>query len=114
MIIGKRPTDDTFGNDMDIHLFTRRALPRDALSIIDPSILFEETCQEENNDDKVKSGEDHKEIVPRWKVECLVSIMRIGLTCSLRAPSERTSMSVVVNELQAIKSSYLKGTLKVL
>ncbi|XP_038904391.1 probable LRR receptor-like serine/threonine-protein kinase At3g47570 [Benincasa hispida] len=113
MIIGKRPTDDIFCNDVDIHLFITMALPQDALSIIDSSILFEETCQEEDNKDKIqviaiKSGEDHREIVPRWMEECLVSIMRIGLACSSRVPSERTSMNIVVNELQAIKNSYLE------
>lgn len=45
MIIGKRPTEDAFGNGVDIHLFTTIALPHDALGIIDPSILSEETHQ---------------------------------------------------------------------
>ncbi|CAK9323345.1 unnamed protein product [Citrullus colocynthis] len=110
MIIGKRPTDNTFGNDVDIHLFTTRALSQDALSIIDSSILFEETRHEEDMVQviAIKSEEDQREIIPRWMEECVISIMKIGLTCSLKAPSERTSMNIVVNNLQAIKSSYLE------
>ena len=113
MIIGKRPIDDTFDNGVDIHLFTATMLPHEALGIIDPSIVFEETHQEEETNDEMQkiaivSEQDCKEIVPRWMEECLVSIMRIGLSCSLREPRERMAMDVVVNELQAIKSSYLK------
>lgn len=113
MIIGKRPTDDTFGHGVDIHLFATMGLSRDALGIIDHSMLSVEIDQEEESEDKIQeiaamSEEQHRNIIPRYVEECLVSMMRIGLSCSLRAPRERTPMNVVVNELQAIKSSYLE------
>lgn len=114
MITGKRPTDDIFSNSVDIHLFTAMALPQDAWRIIDPSILFEETRREGDIEEEIQemaimSEEDCRETMPRWMEECLISMMKIGLSCSLRAPSERTSsMNDVVNELQAIKSTYLK------
>ncbi|KGN58770.1 putative receptor-like protein kinase At3g47110 [Cucumis sativus] len=113
MLIGKRPTDDTFGHGVDIHLFATMELSRDALGIIDHSMLLVETDQKEEREDNIQeiatmSEEQHRKIIPRYVEECLVSMMRIGLSCSLRAPRERTPMNVIVNELQAIKSSYLK------
>ncbi|CAK9323344.1 unnamed protein product [Citrullus colocynthis] len=112
MIIGKRPTNDTFNNNVDIHLFTTMALPQNALGIIDPLVLFEERHEEENeyiHVKAIKSGNDDRELVPRWMEECLVSIMKIWLACSMKVPRERaSSINVVVNELQAIKNSYLE------
>ncbi|XP_022158000.1 probable LRR receptor-like serine/threonine-protein kinase At3g47570 [Momordica charantia] len=42
MIIGRRPTDDTFGDGVDIHMFAEVALLDDALNIVDPYLLYEE------------------------------------------------------------------------
>lgn len=56
----------------------------------------------------IMSEKDHKNIILKWTEECVTSIMRIGLSWSLRAHKERMPMNVVVTELQAIKSSYLK------
>ncbi|XP_038905806.1 putative receptor-like protein kinase At3g47110 [Benincasa hispida] len=114
MITGKRPTNDMFSNGMDIHLFTTMALRQDAWGIIDPYILFEEIHREEGTGEEIQeiaklSKEHRRKIMPRWMEECLISIMKIGLSCSMRTPSERTlSMNVVVNELLAIKRSCVK------
>ncbi|XP_023539713.1 putative receptor-like protein kinase At3g47110 [Cucurbita pepo subsp. pepo] len=116
MIIGKRPTDSAFHSGVDIHMFTSMALSHGALAIIDPYLLYEETrCQEEEKEDRIQEiaimmGEDNhgRETVPRWMEECVVSIMRIGLSCSSTVPRERTSMNMVVDELQKIRSCYLK------
>ncbi|XP_038905071.1 probable LRR receptor-like serine/threonine-protein kinase At3g47570 [Benincasa hispida] len=112
--IGRRPTDNLFGDGVDIHLFTAMALPHGVLDIIDPFLLSEVSCQqEEENEEKIQtvaimSGEDRREIEQRRMEEYLVSVMRIGLSCSLTTPRERMSMNIVVNKLQTIKSSYLK------
>lgn len=115
MFIGKRPTDNMFGDGVDIRLFATMALPHGGLDIVDPSLLAQASCQEEEegNEDKIQtitvvSEEDEREVKQRRKEECVVSVMRIGLSCSSTTPTERMSMNVVVNKLQAIKSSYLK------
>ncbi|XP_022983359.1 putative receptor-like protein kinase At3g47110 [Cucurbita maxima] len=115
MIIGKRPTDDMFGNGVGIHLLSRMAVPQDAMAILDPCMLPEETREEEEKEERIeemviRSAEDGTERVPRWMEECVVSMLRIGISCSCIAPADRMSMNVVINELQAIKSSYLKFT----
>lgn len=114
MIIGRRPTDDTFGDGVDIHMFAEMALLDDALNIVDPYLLYEEVQQQEEDNEymmqeiMIMGKEDCRNVVPRWMEECLISAMRIGLICSSRTPRERKSMDVVVNELQTIRSSYLK------
>lgn len=114
-MIGKRPTDNMFCSGVDIHMFTSMSLSHRAFDIIDPYLLFEETRhQEEENEDVIQeitlTGEDdcRREVQPRWIEEYLITIMRIGLSCSSTSPKERTSMNVVANELHAIRSSYLK------
>ncbi|XP_023528721.1 putative receptor-like protein kinase At3g47110 [Cucurbita pepo subsp. pepo] len=113
MFIGKRPTDNMFSDGVDIHLFTAMALPHGALDIVDPYLLSQQTCQQEQGEEKIQekaimSEEDHTKIEQRRMEECVASILRIGLSCSSRTPRERMSMSVVVNKLQTIKSSFLK------
>lgn len=115
MMIGKGPTDDMFGNGVGIHLLSRMAVPQDAMAILDPCMLPEETREEEEKEERIEemvimSEEDGTERVPRWMEECVVSMLRIGISCSCIAPADRMSMNVVINELQAIKSSYLKFT----
>lgn len=113
MFIGKRPTDNMFSDGVDIHLFTAMALPHGALDIVDPYLLSQQTCQQGQGEEKIQeraimSEEDHTKIEQRRMEECVASILRIGLSCSSRTPRERMSMSVVVNKLQTIKSSFLK------
>lgn len=113
MITGKRPTDEVFGDGVDIHLYIAMALPQHALDIIDPSLLFEETRQQEKeNEDKIQEiaimgEEDGREIEQRSMEECVISVMKIGLSCSSTTPRERMPMKIVVNKLQACRSSYL-------
>ncbi|XP_022934467.1 probable LRR receptor-like serine/threonine-protein kinase At3g47570 [Cucurbita moschata] len=112
MIIGKRPTDDMFGDGGNIHELATVALCQDMLAIVDPS-LFEESFQQEQNEDTIQeiaimSEEDRKRFVPRWMEECVISATKIGLSCSSPVPGERTPINVVINELQSIKNSYLK------
>ena len=39
---------------------------------------------------------------------CLISVLRIGLSCSTTSWDERVSMNVVVNEMNAIRDTFLK------
>ncbi|KAK1572495.1 hypothetical protein Q3G72_033606 [Acer saccharum] len=39
--------------------------------------------------------------------ECLISLVRIGVTCSTETPNERMGISEIVMELKAIKQGFL-------
>lgn len=83
--------DDMFGNGVGIHLLSRMAVPQDAMAILDPCMLPEETREEEEKEERIEemvimSEEDGTERVPRWMEECVVSMLRIGISCSCIAP----------------------------
>lgn len=86
MFTGKRPTDNVFKNDLTLHILVESALPDQVLEIVDPRILSE-----------------HK---PRsWLKDNLVSVLRIGVACSMESPRDRMQIQDVVNALCKIKKS---------
>ncbi|XP_061372394.1 putative receptor-like protein kinase At3g47110 [Gastrolobium bilobum] len=108
---GKRPTDEAFEGGMGIHQFISMALPNHVMDIIDPSLLvFEQNCGEEDQE-----FEEEKAIRRNYEIEakdkgfmedCIVSLMQIGVSCSVTLPNERLPMVAVVNKLHAIKNLY--------
>ncbi|KAB2622250.1 LRR receptor-like serine/threonine-protein kinase [Pyrus ussuriensis x Pyrus communis] len=97
MFTGRRPTDDMFKDGLSIHQFTAMAMPDHAMDIVDPLLLVE--CDD--------ADVDGSPIQARRLVECSVSVMQIGLSCSATSPSERMLMGAVVNKLKTIRDSYL-------
>ncbi|XP_068318902.1 probable LRR receptor-like serine/threonine-protein kinase At3g47570 [Pyrus communis] len=97
MFTGRRPTDDMFKDGLSIHQFTAMAMPDHAMDIVDPLLLVE--CDD--------ADVDGSPIQARRLVECSVSVMQIGLSCSATSPSERMLMGAVVNKLKTIRYSYL-------
>ncbi|EXB51259.1 putative LRR receptor-like serine/threonine-protein kinase [Morus notabilis] len=85
MFTGKKPTDDMFKDDMNLHNFVSLALPQHVEEILDPKILLQGDHDEENTSDKTRF---HDEILVRREItqECLVSIFRIGVACSVELP----------------------------
>ncbi|CDP18441.1 unnamed protein product [Coffea canephora] len=69
MIIGRRPTDDIFVGDLDLHNYVNGAL--------------------------------HE------RMECIISLLKIGLKCSARLPNDRMHMNEVVRKLHLIKDVFL-------
>ncbi|XP_028108658.1 putative receptor-like protein kinase At3g47110 [Camellia sinensis] len=84
MFTGKRPTDNVFKDDLTLHILVESALPDQVLEIVDPRILSE-----------------HE---PRsWLKDTLVSVLRIGVACSMESPRDRMQIQDVVNALCKIK-----------
>ncbi|KAJ4704465.1 Receptor-like protein kinase [Melia azedarach] len=113
IVTGKRPTDDMFNDDLSIHRFVSMALPDHVMEIIDPLMTFEE----ENPDENFEHGVEEKALIididsqvykHRKLEECLVSVMRIGQVCSTASPRERMAVNSVVNNLHAIRDSFLR------
>jgi hypothetical protein len=93
MFTGRRPTDDTFGNALDLHKFAEDALPDRILEIADPTIWL----HKEKNDNITSSRIQ----------ECLVSVLRLGISCSKTQPRERTLIRDAAVEMRAIRDAYL-------
>ena len=115
MFIGKKPIDEVFIDGLSIHRYTSITLPKHVMDIVDPSMLFEEDeedVDDEKNEDDIEDRETieeerHLNVSSRIK-DCLISMFKVGLSCSTTSPDERMPTNVVVNEMNAIRGTYLK------
>ncbi|CAL5039156.1 unnamed protein product [Urochloa decumbens] len=88
MITGSRPTDEKFSDGTDLHSFVERAFPEKIDEIVDPTILQDEI--------------DAAEVVKN----CIVPLVRIGLSCSMKLPKERPEMGRVHSEILTVKEKF--------
>ncbi|KAL4597049.1 hypothetical protein ACB092_12G207400 [Castanea dentata] len=122
MFLGKRPTDEMFKNDFNLHNFAKMGLPERVVQIVDPILLPREVVatpiaivatREDNNDNEIHVDEDAQGSISNLSQmdanmhKCLVSILEIGLACSMESPKERMKMEEVTRELHLIKNAYL-------
>ncbi|KAL2467614.1 Leucine-rich repeat protein kinase family protein [Forsythia ovata] len=87
-----RPTDDyVLKEHTSLHNYVTSALPNAVMEIVNPYILSEY---------KVKQSKTE---------ECMNSVLGIGMACSKESPSDRMSITNVVNLLCKIRTAYLVG-----
>ncbi|XP_027082518.2 uncharacterized protein [Coffea arabica] len=95
MITRRRPTDDMFMDELDLHNYVNRALSEQVCEIVDPLIL----C---------KAGDGNRRMINGGReMECVISLLELGLKCSQRLPNDRMHMNEVVSELHLIKGVFL-------
>jgi serine/threonine protein kinase len=96
IFLRRRPTDDMFNGGMNITKFVEMNFPDMIPQIIDPELLEEQQdlSQETSLAMKEKS------------LECLLSVLNIGLLCTKPSPSERICMQEVAARLHEIKKVY--------
>ncbi|KAL6280040.1 hypothetical protein ACE6H2_016921 [Prunus campanulata] len=93
MFAGKRPTDDMFNGDLNLHTYVKMAFSNRVMKIVD-STLFEEGTNERR--------------VQKIEV-CLNSIFRIGIECSAESPTDRLkNISDAASELHSIRDVLLR------
>lgn len=97
MFTGKRPTDEMFREGSNLHNFVKRAVPEQVKQITDPTLLQEEP-----------TGDDDKHEISSMRnsrpLECLNSILRIGISCSVEFPRERMKISDAVAQLHSVRN----------
>ncbi|XP_037497416.1 putative receptor-like protein kinase At3g47110 isoform X1 [Jatropha curcas] len=96
MVTGKKPTADIFAEGLTLHNFARMALSDNVLEIVDPVLLRED-------EGVIEARNDHYK-----KVECLIGMIRVGVSCSTESPRDRMDISNVVNELLSIRNNTLE------
>nr|GMD38175.1 probable LRR receptor-like serine/threonine-protein kinase At3g47570 [Ipomoea batatas]GMD88011.1 probable LRR receptor-like serine/threonine-protein kinase At3g47570 [Ipomoea batatas]GME14394.1 probable LRR receptor-like serine/threonine-protein kinase At3g47570 [Ipomoea batatas] len=84
MLTGKRPTDELFKDGLNLHSYAKAALPDRGMEIAHPKLVQE-------RDDKFQV--------------CLVSMITIGVACSMESPADRMSIHDVVSELSKANKS---------
>lgn len=92
LFTGKSPVDKTYQDGFSIHNFVKRSLTNRVLEIVDESGLEEVAYQ----------GEFKTE----W-IECLVSFLQTGVTCSAEHPQDRMNMRQVLDRLHSTSQRFL-------
>ncbi|XP_044483874.1 putative receptor-like protein kinase At3g47110 [Mangifera indica] len=97
MFTGRRPTDDMFNDALTLHRFAMKALDEKVIEIVEPSLLL---------DTKVGNFSSH--IGGRGGTEeCLISVVRTGVVCSMESATERIEMKEVVTKLCSAREKIL-------
>ncbi|XP_006350918.1 putative receptor-like protein kinase At3g47110 [Solanum tuberosum] len=95
---GRRPTSELFEDNETLHSFVKQALPGQVMDVVDQSALYETepgdlmdilSCRSDFSDEFV---------------ECLVSILTAGVSCSEETPHARISMGQVILDLISIRN----------
>lgn len=100
MFTGRRPTDELFKDDLNLHNFAKMALPGRVMEIVDEFLSREEM---EGVQNCIGSSSEHT------RTECLASIFQIGVACSYYLPRDRMNMSDVALELLLIRDNFIKN-----
>ncbi|XP_010250245.1 PREDICTED: probable LRR receptor-like serine/threonine-protein kinase At3g47570 [Nelumbo nucifera] len=104
MFIGKRPTDEMFRGDLNLHSLAKMALPERAMEIIDPMLFSGERAEVEEVANNIESERCKRERMQ----ECVVSIIRVGVACSMELPKQRMNITDALNELQKVRKYFLE------
>ena len=89
MFTGKRPTDHIFMDGLNLHKCVKMAIGERVSEIADASLQVGNPSQSIN--DALK--------------ECLSSILKIGVACSVEYPTDRKNISDVVPALKKIRAA---------
>uniref|UniRef100_A0A803MEK2 non-specific serine/threonine protein kinase n=1 Tax=Chenopodium quinoa TaxID=63459 RepID=A0A803MEK2_CHEQI len=100
MMTGKRPTDEAFIEGFNLHTYVKTALPDNVMQIVDPSLL-------DNLDYAVSDTRIYREATSAQRISYMVSVMEIGVTCSMESAQDRMSITDAYGELQSIKAIIL-------
>ncbi|KAI8010428.1 Serine/threonine-protein kinase Nek2 [Camellia lanceoleosa] len=99
-MLGKRPTDSMFEEGLNIHSFAKMALPQRVMEIVDPVFLNNEK-EEARAIEMAAATATNKTWEPIQvnngdkMVESLISMVKIGVVCSIDSPQDRMSTSIL-------------------
>ncbi|KAK9082048.1 hypothetical protein Syun_031447 [Stephania yunnanensis] len=106
---GRRPTDEEFEDGLDLHQFCKIALRKEVMKIIDPHVLeHEEEANDDHRDIHVNNSEIQRSTHHESgkTEECITSIIKVGVECSMPSASERMGIKDALKELVAAKKLY--------
>ena len=101
MLTSGRPTDEVYDDGQNLHNFVAISFPGNLMKILDPHLV--------SRDVEVAIQDGNRENVIPTIEECLVSLFRIGIICSMESPKERMNIVDVTGELSKIKKAFFTG-----
>ncbi|EEC80068.1 hypothetical protein OsI_21784 [Oryza sativa Indica Group] len=97
-VTGKRPSDKKFTQGLSLCESVRVGLHGKVMDIVDNKLCLGIDQHDPETTDDFSS---------KQKIDCLISLLRLGLSCSQEMPSSRLSTGEIIKELHAIKESLL-------
>ncbi|XP_043816490.1 probable LRR receptor-like serine/threonine-protein kinase At3g47570 [Manihot esculenta] len=104
MFTGKRPTDDMFKDNLSLHNYVKRGLPEQVKEIVDPKLFHMQLDADatSNHNHNLRNRRNN------MLIECLTSILEIGIYCSMESPQERMNISDVITQLSSVRSKLIE------
>jgi serine/threonine protein kinase len=99
MVTGRRPTDSTFREGSSLRDYVEMALHNGPMDVIDTRLSLSLRNELQG------AGEGNSS--HRKKTDCLIALLRLGLSCSEDLPSSRMPTADIIRELLVIKGSIL-------
>eukprot|EP00253_Pinus_taeda_P007056 PITA_07056 len=91
MLTGKKPTHDMFVEGMNLQKWVGSSFPNPLMDVVDLCLLRRTgSCTEEDNN-----------------LNCLSSLINVGLLCTNESPKGRPTMTVILGMLQNIRDTFL-------
>lgn len=119
MLTKKRPTDDAFMGDLDLHNYVKMnfASEGQVLKIIDPLLLSLEMEENREIESNKSEGLDEINVNNGNLLACnlstiqkgIVPMFEIALKCSARSPNDRIDMNEVLRQLQFIRDHFISA-----
>ncbi|KAM7478398.1 hypothetical protein LguiA_026611 [Lonicera macranthoides] len=102
MITGKRPTNPLFVEGLNLHNYAKLSLPNRVMEIVDPMLLN----NIEDNASTIAANDDQIHLASNGNIEeYLISMVKLGVACSMESTQDRMDIKSVVRELDSIKKT---------
>ncbi|KAJ0987979.1 hypothetical protein J5N97_006335 [Dioscorea zingiberensis] len=98
---GERPVDERFKDGMTMRKFVEICASHDRImEVIDQSMF-----SQEQEDGDIEHGDISS---LRKKIECLVSVVALGIACSVESPNDRLGMNEVAAQMHAVRDKLVE------
>lgn len=97
-VTGKSPTDSRFRHGLSLREYVELGLHDRVMDVVDRQLLMDLGNGREAGDDPSY----------RRKIDCVISLLTLGMSCSHETPSSRMLTAEIVKELHDIKESLLR------
>lgn len=100
MITGKRPTNPLFVEGLNLHNYAKSSLPNHVMEIVNPTLLN----NIEDDASSIAANNNQRRLASDGNIEeCFISMVKVGVACSMESTQDRMDIRSVVRELDSIK-----------
>ncbi|KAH9624716.1 hypothetical protein KSS87_015615 [Heliosperma pusillum] len=100
LMTGKRPTNNMFEANFNLHMYAKEALPDQVLQIVDP------TLEDKGFTEEVEDRRAIQDIAER-RFECMVCMISVGVACSNHLPQDRMKINEAIRSLRAARDKLI-------